>query len=220
MAFQVQGENGTIQQVGGPLLRAGHVHVKPIEYVVGHYRTVVRLAMVPSQAANSRLFEIRNTGNNLLIPTRLEVTVLPSGPIATPYLLELAAYKYTGFTAVDTTSTATPTAGVARTGMAAYPGNAHIRVLTPAGAAAGMTGGTLGTKAGNPLGLLLAWLASVSANSQPVTRGLLGDVSNGAYPMMFGEDEGFVIEQVPAGSATANAVAVLVDLAWCEAQAY
>lgn len=220
MAWQLIGENGTVQQVGGSLLRAAHVHVKPIEYTGGHYQTSNKVILLAAQAAASRLFEVRNASTNLLIPTMLTVTVLPTGPVAVPYLLELSAYKYTGWTVVDTTSTTTPTASAARGSMSAPPGNAQIRSLQAAGAAAGMTGGTMGTKASNAFAGLLAWAASVSANTIPVVKNFLGDTGNGAYPMMFGQNEGFVIENVVLGSATANNVVLLIDFAWCEATSY
>lgn len=221
MAWQMIGENGTVRQVGGGMFRAAHTHLKPIEYVVGHYQTTMKAQLVAAQAANSRLFEIRNAGTNLLIPTRFTVTVTPAGPVAFPYLLELYAYKYTGFTAVDTTSVGTPFNGPARTGMAAYPGNAGIRILAGGGAAAGMTGGTVGTKSSNPFAGLLAWAASVSSTSQPVEKDLLSDLArHGAHPMMFAQDEGLVLENGVLGSATSNNVVLLIDFAWCEAQAY
>lgn len=220
MAFQVIGENGTVQQVGGVKLRAAHVHLKPLEYVLGHYRTVMKCTLLAAQAAGSRLFEVRNAGTNLLIPTRLEVTVVPIGSVAFPYLLELAAYRYTGFTAVDTTATVTPSSGAVDTEMAAFPQNAHLRSVTVAGNAAGMTGGTLGTKSGNPFGEVMAWAASVSATALPVVKELTADVSRGGYPMVFRQDQGFVIENVTTGSATANALAVMVDFSWAEAVSY
>lgn len=219
MAFQVQGENGTLVQVGGSNLRAAHVHQKPIEYVIGHFRTVVRFALVAAQAANARLFEVRNAGTNLVIPTLCQVTVIPYGAVASPYMLDLSAYKYTSMTAVDTTSTVTPVANVVRTGMGAST-NTHVRAVTAVGAAAGMTGGTLGTKAGNPFAALLAWVSSVSATSQPVVKDFATDLGCGGYPVMFGNDEGFVLESVVPGSATANNVIVMVEFSWCEASAY
>lgn len=217
MAWQLIGENGTVQQVGGGMFRAAHTHPKPIEYVSGHYRTVAKATLLASQAANSRLFEVRNAGTNLLIPTRLDVTVFAFGSIAFPYILDLSVYKYTGFSAVDTAATVTPAAVVARSTMASSV-NAQIRAVTVTGNAAGMTGGTLGAKSGSPIGSVLAFMASV--NSSAVEKELTANVPRGEHPMTFGLDEGFVIENVTVGSATANPIGVVIHFAWCEAQAY
>ncbi|MDH5738722.1 MAG: hypothetical protein OEY77_00185 [Nitrospira sp.] len=220
MSFQVQGENGTILQVGGGMLRAAYVQPKPIEYVVGHYRTTMKTILSAAQVSNSRLFEIRNAGTNLLIPTHLEITVVPFGSVANPYLLEISAFKYTGFTGSSTVNIATPTGGPVRTEMAAYPGNASLRALTQAGAAAGMLTGTWGAKATNAFAYLMAWVASAAPTTRPYVKNLLSELGHGAYPMMFGQDEGFSIEHVPTGSATFNEVAIMIDISWCEAQAY
>lgn len=220
MAWQLIDPNGNVLKVGGPMLSAAHVHLKPIEYVLGHYQVSGKFLLAPAQAANSRLYEVRNASTNLLIPTKLEVAVLPVGPVASPYLLELSAHKYTGFTDVDATATTTPAATAARGTMSAPPQNAQLRAVTASGVAAGMTGGTLGTKATNPFAGLLAWIASVSTTSRPVVKDLLADVTSGGYPIMFGQDEGFVIENTLLGSPTANNVMVYLDFAWCEAQSY
>lgn len=195
-----------------------HVMQRPIPGFVGHYRTSIKLTMATSQNVNSRLFEIRNTGTNFLIPTRIRVGVLPAGTITGAYAVEIGLFRLTNFTAVDTTGTVTPTASMKRTGMGAYPGNSHVRHVTIAGAAGGMTGGTL-TKDGNQIGTLIAWVATAAATTVPVYQELLDDV-NGTHPLVFAQNEGFEIENVVAGSATANVLLVLIDVSWAEATAY
>jgi hypothetical protein len=221
VAIQIQGNSGVIQEVGGTTFRAGNVHIKPLEYAaLGHYRTSVKLTMATSQAANSRLFELRNThATNLIVLTRCIVGFLPTGTITTPYAAELALYKCTSFTVVDTTNTVTPTTGVKRGAtMAAYPGGAAVRHNTIAGAAAGMTGGTL-TKDAQAAGSLICWAATAAATSIPIYQDLLNDV-NGGHPYVFVQNEGFEIENVVGGSATANVAQVLIDVSWAEVSAY
>lgn len=225
MAIQVQGDNGTLLRVGGPTFMGAHAHLKPLDYSspggnLGHYRTALRVVLSAAQAANSRLFEIRNTGSNLLVPTMIDVSVLPIGGVATAYWLALDLYRCLSFSTVDTINTATPTSSTLRTsGMSAYPGNAQVRYLTPAGHAAGMTGGTM-TKEAFPLASLIAWMASVSATSQPVVKQLLGDPARGAHPPVFAQNEGFVIENALAGSATTNQILMGIDISWAEVTAY
>jgi hypothetical protein len=171
--------------------------------------------MATSQAANSRLFEIRNTSTNLIVPTRIRVGTLPSGTVTTSYAMELVLFRLTGFTAVDTTNTVTPTTSVMRTsGMAAYPGGAAVRHVTIAGAAAGMTGGTL-TKDANDTGCLISWAATAGASTVPVYGDLVFGESGG-HPLVLAQNEGFEIENVVIGSGTANVIQVIIDVAWAE----
>lgn len=220
MAIQVQGNSGVVAEVGGSTFRAMHVHVKPLEYgSLGHYRTAVKLTMATSQGANSRLFEVRNThASNLLICTRARVAVLPAGTITTAYAMELALFRLTGFSAVDTTGTVTPTSSVKRTSMAAFPGGAAIRHATIAGVAGGMTGGTL-TKDGNSFASLIAWVATAAATTVPVERELIDDV-NGTHPLVCVQNEGWELENVVAGSGTANVVQVMIDQSWAEVASF
>ncbi len=221
MGIQVIGNGGTIVGAGEEASKAMHVVQRPIPATVGHYRTSVILTMATTQAANSRLFEIRNTSTNLIIPTRIRVGALTTGTVTTAYVFQLALFRCTTFTAVDTTNTVTPTSSVKRTtGMTAYPGNAHVRYVTVAGAAAGMTGGTL-TKDANPIGQYVAWThtAAPGATTPMTTAELLDDV-NGTHPLVFAQNEGFEIENFVVGSGTANVVTVLIDVSWTETTAF
>lgn len=218
MAIQVQLENGSLVAGGGAAFKAANVHLKPLDHgTLGQYRVVMALKMVANMAANARLFELRNTAANLIIPTRLTVSALPIGGIDAPYLFEVALYKYTSFTAVDTLNVTTPTAGVMRTsGMSAAPGGAALRHAS-VGVNSGMSSGTL-TK-DQQLARLQAWMATVSANSQPVTREWIGQPGM-EHPPIFAQNEGFVIENVNVGPSVQNNVQVLIELAWAEVTAF
>lgn len=220
MPIQVQGNSGILAEVGGATFKGVHAHLKPLEYgALGHYRTSVRVVLSAAQAAASRLFELRNTGSNLIVPTRIEVTTLPVGSVDTPYLAVISLFKCTGFTAVDTTNTTTPPVSVMRTsGMSGAPGAAAVRYLTASGAAAGMTGGTL-TKESLPMASLMAWMASAAPTSMPVTK-QWGRLTSDEHPPVFVNNEGFEIENVNLGSATYNAIQVLIEVSWAEVTAY
>lgn len=219
MALQIQGNNGTLIEVGGPAFRAGHVHLKPLEYgALGHYRMAVDVLLLPSQAANSRLFEIRNSHvSNLLIPTRLTARVMPIGGVATPYLFELGCFRCTSFSDVDTASATAAIPAPMKSSMAGSPGSAQVRYLQAAGHASGMTGGTM-TKATLPWASLMAWMASVSSTTQPVTMDWFRHPDE--HPPILTQDQGLIIENIKAGPATQNAVLVQIELAWAEVTAY
>lgn len=197
-----------------------HVLQFPIPFgALGHYRTTVVCTMATTQAANSRLFELRNThATNLIIPTRIRIGIMATGTVTTAYAAQIGLFRCTGFSAVDTTNTVTPTTSVKRASMAAYPGGAAVRHVTLAGAAAGMTGGTI-TKDANTIGAVIAWVATAAATTMPTYGELLDDV-NGTHPLALVQNEGFEIENVIVGSGTANVLQVLIDVSWAEVTAY
>ena len=224
MGIQIQGNNGVIADVGGTTFRAQNVNTKPIDYgALGHYRTSVRILSTAAQAANSRIFEIRNThATNLIIPTRLSIRAIQ---VAAGTLQEnsLDVYKVTGFTAVDTTNTVTPVSSVKRGAtMAAYPGGAAVRHLTLAGAAAGMTGGTL-TKDTQFFATFpyMVTAGVATATYQPPPWGPLEvfDDVNGTHPFVLVQNEGIIIENRVL-NVTSYGIAWYIDFSWCEVTAY
>jgi hypothetical protein len=219
MALQIQGNAGTVAEVGGTTFRALNSQIKPIEYgALGHYRTSVRINSTAAQAANSRIFEIRNAGANLIIPTRLILRALQT-VAGTAQENSLDAYKCTGFTAVDTTNTVTPVSSVKRTtAMAAYPGGAAVRHLTLAGAAAGMTGGTL-TK-DTQFFATLPYNVAAAINTSTVWGPLdcLDDV-NGTHPFVLLANEGIIIENRVL-NVTTYGITWYVDFSWAEVASY
>lgn len=215
MGLVVQGPGGSGAGVGAEAFAGLHARVVPLSYgSLGHYRTAVKLTMATSQAAPSRLFEIRNGGSNLIVLTRLYIAAAPSGTITTAYTAEFALWRCTGFSAIDNTNTVTPTGSVRRTSMTAYPGGAVVRHVTVAGAANGMTGGTL-TKDGNEVAALTCPMVTFAAASLVSEREFVDDM-NGTHPLVFAANEGFIIENVVVGSGTANVAQVVVDCSWAE----
>jgi len=219
MPIQTQGYGGVVADVGGTTFRALNTQVKPVEYgSLGHYRTSVAITSTAAQAANSRIFELRNAGSNLIVLTRLVLSALQSAA-GTAQLNYLQAYKCTSFSAVDTTNTVTPVSSVKRTAtMAAYPGGAQVRHLTLTGAAAGMTGGTL-TKDTQAFGIL-PFNVSTSINTSTVwgPKDVLDDV-NGTHPFVFANNEGFEIENSIL-NVTSFGITWIIDVAWAEVTAY
>jgi hypothetical protein len=220
MPIQIQGNSGITQEVAGTIFRAANTHVKPIEYgTLGHYRTSVRINSTAAQAANSRIFEIRNThATNLIIPTRLTIRAIQTAA-GTAQENSLDCYRVTGFTAVDTTNTVTPTTSVKRTSMAAYPGGAAVRHLTLAGAAAGMTGGTLTKDA--QFFATLPYLVNTAAPTVASMWGPLDalDDVNGTHPFTFVQNEGLIIENRVL-NVTSYGITWYIDFRWAEVTAY
>lgn len=223
MGVSVVGSSGDIVEAGNRSYNSAasqHVQVKPIPYsTLGHYRLWTRFTMVTSQNANSRLWQVRNGhASNLIVPTRLRIIILPAGTITTAYRFEANLFKATTFTAVDTTNTVTPGAPSNKRSTMATTAGAIFRHVTVAGAQAGMTGGTL-TKDAVAIGAATGWVATAAATTLPLITEMLDDV-NGTHPFVLVQNEGLEIENIVAGSGTANVIDVGVDFSWAECTAF
>ena len=196
-----------------------NVQVKPIEYgALGHYRTSVRINSTAAQAANSRVFELQNThATNLIVITRLNLRALQTAA-GTAQENSLDVYRCTSFTVLDSVNTVTPVSSVKRTSMAAYPGGAAVRHLTLAGAAAGMTGGTLTKDTQFFATLPYNVAAAVATTSQWGPYDCLDDV-NGSHPFVFKQNEGFIIENRVL-NVTSYGITWYLDMSWAECVAY
>jgi len=217
MAIQIQGNAGVVADVSGTTFRSMKTQPMPYDFAtVGHYRTSVTITSTSAQAANSRLFEVRNTGSNLLVLTQLRLQAI-QGASGTAQINRLECFKLTGFSAVDTTNTVTPVSSVKRTGnMTAYPGNAAVRHLTLAGNVNGMTGGTL-TKDTQAFG---AMVTPVTTSAQTVTYILdLSDINQGSHPFVFANNEGWDVESAVL-NVTTFGYTWTIDCSWCEVTAF
>lgn len=219
MAVNVQGASGTNAEVDATF-KALRISQRPFE-AQGQYRVNHRCAIVAAQAANSRLFEFRNGGAGVLVVTHLVLKWIMTAAHTAAIEDSLDVFRCTGFSAVDTVNTVTPVGSVKKTaGMAAFPGNAAIRGVTVAGAAAGMTGGTL-TKDGGSIGQLPQWLLLALPTASVVTPEKIDifDDVNGTHPLVLAANEGFIIEnRVLLGAAAGSTV--YIDLSWAEAASY
>lgn len=208
------------QDTGGNLLVSASA--RPIDHgTFGHYRVNHRCALVATQAANSRLFEVRNShASNLLIPTSLKITWLQTAAHTAAIEDSLDVFKVTGFSVVDTTNTVTPVASAKRTSMATSPGGAVLRGVTVAGAAAGMTGGTL-TKDSGSIGQLPQWLllAQPTAGTVMVLYADNFNASVNDHPFALAPNEGLIVENRALLGAAAGS-SVYIDFSWAETAAY
>lgn len=209
-----------VGEVGTGATGGLHTVRKPLPSSIGHYSVSHRCAIVAAQVANSRLFELRNAhATNLLVLLALTIKWLHTAAHTAAIEDSLDAYKVTGFTAVDTVNTVTPVGSIRRSTMTAFPGNALVRGVTVAGAANGMTGGTL-TKDSTPFLQLPQWMLL----AQPTAGLVLPAVADlppdlGGHPFVFSQNEGFIIEnRVLLGAAAGSSV--YIDAAWAEVAAF
>lgn len=221
MAVIEGGVSGSLAGVGVETGSAQHVTSKPTPYgSLGHYRTSHRCALVNTQAANSRLFELQNaSATNLIIIDALRIFWMQTANHTAAIEDSLDKYKCTSFTVVDTTNTVTPVISKMRSSMPSA--GAVVRGLTVAGNSAGMTGGTL-TKDTNPLKQVPMWLLAAIPTAGPPPQQILDYVHqpvNGEHPLVLVQNEGFIIEnRVLLGAAAGSAF--YIDVEWTEATAY
>lgn len=202
---------------------AAHITNKPIPTSVGHYTVGHRFAIVATQAADSRLFVIRNNhASNLIIPLRFRTKWINSAAHTAFIEDSLDAYKLTGFTVLDTTNTVTLTPSLKRTSMGAT--SAQIRGVTVAGAAAGMTGGT-STADSTPFAMHPRILnQAVEATTETTSRtadvmSLLDETSVSLHPFVLAQNEGIVLRnRVLLGAAAGSTV--YVEFEYAEVTAY
>lgn len=217
MAIQFQGNNGVVADVGGAVFRAVNVNIRPIDYAsLGHYRVFSRVMSTAAQAANSRLFELRNNGSNFIVPTRL---ILRAMQVAAGTAQEnsIDVYRCTNFTAVDTTNAATPNVIVKRVGaMVSAPGSAQVRSLNAN--AAGMTGGTMTKDAGPITSMPYNVAAAINTTSIIGPLDCFDDV-NGTHPFVLAQNEGLVLENRVL-NVTSYGIAWFIDLSWAEVASY
>ena len=225
MAVLEGGTSTSLAEVGAAAAQALHATTKPVPHgALGHYWTSHRCAIVASQAANSRLFEMRNThATNLMVLTHVRVQVVQTAAHTAAIEDSVDMYKATSFSVVDTTNTVTPVISVMRTAGMAVVGSsiAAVRGVTVAGAATGMTGGTL-TKDTAPAWQVPIWLLALVPTAGPTVSNqfeYMPDTSNGEHPWVFAQNEGFIIEnRVLLGVAAGSSV--YIDVGWAEVTAY
>lgn len=218
MGLQIIGNGGTIVGAGQEASLPAHVVQKP-HTAVGHYRTSIKFNLIALQAANSRLFEIRNlSATNIIIPQRMEIRWMQTAAHTAAILDALDLFKVTGFTTTDTTGTVTPTVSRKRTSMAAT--TADLRHVTVAGATAGMTGGTL-TKDANASSMMEQWLLlalPTAGTVMPITKEFFDDV-NGTHPFALIQNEGLILEnRILLGAAAGSSV--VIDFHYAEVTAF
>lgn len=214
-------EGGTSAALAGIGAESGsplHVVCKPDPVgVLGHYRTSHRTSLANTQAANSRLFEIRNIhATNLIVLHKVRVEWIQTAAHTAAILDSIDLYRCTSFSAVDTTNTVTPVLSKLRTSFSTLVDGTDLAVrgVTIAGAAAGMTGGTI-TKDTAPIRQFGMWLLATvpTGGPTPMVEGTFWpDVASGESPLILVQNEGFILEnRVLLGAAAGSAVSIDVE---------
>jgi hypothetical protein len=193
----------------------------PFRYsaVAGHYRATHRFLLAATQAAGSRLFTLRNAAaSDLIVITSCLVKILQTSAFTAAIEDSFDLTKQTAFSAIDTVNTVAP-AGSSKQGIygKAFPGDAVLTGVTVAGAAAGMTGGTM-TPDASPISQLPIWFLAVvptSAANPPVAQDDLIELADAAAPTVLQPNEGVALTNRLLLGAAAGA-SVYLDVSWTQ----
>lgn len=221
MAVLEGGVSAALAGIGAESSSPLHTVNKPDPVgVLGHYKTSHRTVMVNTQAANSRLFELQNAhATNIIVIHDIRIEWIQTAAHTAAILSSVDVYRCTSFSAVDTTNTVTPVASKLRTSYGTA--GANLRGVTVAGAAAGMTGGTL-TKDTAPMRQAGLWLLAAVPTGGPtpsIIEDYIPQIASGESPLILVQNEGLIIEnRVLLGAAAGSAVSI--DISWSEVTAY
>lgn len=218
MAVIEGGVSGALAGVGGESGAPIHHVAKPDPVgSLGHYKTSHRAVMVNDQEANSSLFTLRNIhATNLIVVHKVRAEWIQVGAHTAAILSSLDIYKLTGYSVTPTTGTVTPVLSKLRTSYATLVDGTDLAVrgVTVAGAAAGMTGGTL-VKDTAPLMQVGLWLLAAVPTAGPspaVDASYRPDVASGEAPLVLAQNEGFLVEnRVLLGAAAGSAISFDID---------
>lgn len=212
MPVQVAGNGGTNMEVDGTTWRAQRVVQRPIDHgaAPGHFRVKGHTgALAATLAALAPLAAVRYTGSNLMILTGCRVSVAISGAITAAVQTGLELIKATSWTVSDTgAGSSTPTPVKARTTY----GTSGIGDLRIAGTAA-LTAGTRTLDTSPFAGVAFGTGTAVGTTALVPTE--IIDPNSYDHPMIFGQNEGFVLRMSHAGPATGTVV-VNMELRWSE----
>jgi hypothetical protein len=218
MAVLEGGVSASLAGVGAESGSALHTVNKPDPAgSLGHYRTSHRFVIIAAQAANSRLFIVRNIhATNLIVVHDIRVEWVQTAAHTAAIMDSLDIYKLTGFSVTDTTGTVTPVLSKLRTSFATPVDGTDLAVrgVTVAGAAAGMTGGT-STKDTAPLrqfGQFFVTGAPATVAVPVIVGTYTPATAHGESPLILVQNEGFLIEnRVVLGAAAGSAVSIDVE---------
>lgn len=205
---------GVGAESGSPL----HFTAKPDPVgSLGHYKTSHRSVMVASQAANSSLFTLRNIhATNLIVVHKIRAEWMQTAAHTAAILDSLDIYRLTSYSVTPTTNTVTPILSKLRTSYATPVDGTDLAVrgVTVAGAAAGMTGGTLTKDSAPPRQIGMWFLLAVPTTGATPFRdeSYWPDVASGEAPLVLAQNEGFLIEnRVALGAAAGSSVSFDIE---------
>jgi len=215
MPTQIEGQGGQILQIDGSH-RAGRVSLRPVDHgALGQYAvTAVSGTILASLAASSPIFSCRwGNATNLMYIEEISVQAQHSVAAAALAQFDLQLLIARAFTASDTGGTAVTLSG----------NNAKRRTNMGASLVTNMQVANTGTMTAGTRTLDTSPIGRIQGQMKTTIGGMIFDVlpqplfkaAPGVHPLIFAQDEGFIISNPIAAPATATWI-LAVTVRWAE----
>jgi hypothetical protein len=219
MAFQVQGNSGTVAEVGGTTFRALKVQQAPLDHgAFGQYRVSTTVALVVSQAANGTLFSFRwGDATRLCVPSFIRLQCLQTAAATATIWPSFEVFIARSFSVSDSIGTALTLTGNSmkkRTSM----GTTLVTDIRKATVAAGLTAGTR-TLDADPI-LQMPTTQVVTTPNPNIALAQIDFADGIDHPLVFAQNEGFIVRGPTTVFGLAGTANLVVDVAWAEVTAY
>lgn len=220
MAIQIQGNGGTVAEVDGTTFRALRTMNRPLDQgSLGHYRLATTVALVATQAANGTLFSFRwGDATRFAAITKLRLSCLQTAAATATIMPTFQVFLARSFSASDSAGTAITLTGnnmKKRTNM----GTTLVTDIRKSAVAAGLTVGTR-TLDAEPIMELPTNQTITTPNAIMYEKELEIDMAHGNYPVVFAQNEGFIVRGPTVVFGAAGTANLLVDLSWVELTAF
>lgn len=219
MSIQLQGNSGVIAEVDGTTFRAQRTTPRPMEFgAFGFYRLATTVALVVTQAANGTLFSFRwGDATRLCVPQFLRLGLLQTAAATATIMPSYQVFLARSFTGSDSVGTAITLTGnnmKKRTSM----GSTLVTDIRKSAVAAGLTVGTR-TLDAEPI-LEMATQATITTPNQTHYNRELDFTNAGDHPIVFAQNEGFIVRGPTIVFGAAGTANLLVEVAWAEVASY
>jgi hypothetical protein len=219
MGIQIQGNGGVVAEVDGTTFRTLRTTLRPTDYgALGMYRVAVTIPLTVSQAANGTLFSFRwGDATRLCAIQDIRLQCIQTAAATATIFPNFEVVQARGFSVSDSAGTAitlTTNSMKKRTSM----GTTLVTDIRVSAVAAGLTAGTR-TLDANAVMIMPTQQTITTPNASLYTADLDLD-SGSAHPLVFAQNEGFIVRGPTTVFGAAGTANLIVDVAWAELTAY
>lgn len=186
---------------------------------MGHYRLATTVALVVTQAANGTLFSFRwGHATALCVILKLRLGLLQTAAATATIMPSYQVLVARSFSISDSVGTAITLTGnnmKMRTNM----GTSLVTDIRKSAVAAGLTAGTR-TLDAEPLLELPTNSTITTPNSTQYEKELEKDMGHGVHPLVFAQNEGFIVRGPTVVFGAAGTANLVVDVTWAEMAAF
>jgi hypothetical protein len=219
MAIQLQGNGGTVTEVDGTTFRALRTTIRPTDYgAFGNYRLSTTVALVVTQAVNGTLFSFRwGDATRLCVIQDIRLQCLQTAAATATIMPSFEIIQARSWTVSDSVGTAVTLTGNSfkkRTSM----GTTLVTDIRKSAVAAGLTAGTRTLDADAIL--QMPTQQTITTPNATLYAADLDFDSGVAHPLVFAQNEGFIVRGPTVVFGAAGTANLVVDVAWAEVSAY